>query len=362
VSRRLGGHAPSLDWPARRDALREAAWPIAQTAVGAGIAWAIARYVLGHPQPFFAPIAAAISLGASRGRRGRQAVQLMTGVTVGIVVADLVVAVIGTGALQISLVVALAMLAALLFSRSPLLVNQAGASAILVVALHQPHTGSQRLLDAVTGCAVAILIGVVLFPVDPRRVVADATRRVLEALADGLGRVGSALREPQQVTGGWSLEIARGVHGALAALAQAQQTAAEVARHAPGRRRVRAEVDRLSTQAAQLDLLANAELSLVRRSGHIVATGRPVPDWLGDTLRELEAALHALAGDPGGERAQATAREHALNAAREAARHTGSDPGVVALALQARAMARDLLFVTGMGADQAGEALDRASV
>ena len=34
-----------------------------------------------------------------------------------------------------------------------------------------------------------------------------------------------------------------------------------------------------------------------------------------------------------------------------------SSPAVVALASQARAMARDVLYVTGMGADQAGEAL-----
>jgi uncharacterized membrane protein YgaE (UPF0421/DUF939 family) len=347
----------NLDWQARRATLREAAWPIAQTAVGAGVAWAVARYALGHEHPFFAPIAATISLGVSTGRRGRQAVQLMTGVTVGIVVADLVVAVIGTGAVQIAVVVALAMLAALLFSRSPLLVNQAGASAILVVALHQPGAASQRLLDAITGGAVAILIGAVLFPADPRRLVEDATKSVLEVLADGLGRVVDAIRDPEQVVSGWSLKIARSVHGALASLAQAQETAADVVRHAPGRRRARGAVQRLSDQAAQLDLLANAELSLVRRSGQIVAAGRPAPEWLGDTLHELETALKALARDPGGQAAQQAAREHAVEAARTAARHTGSDPGVVALAVQARAMARDLLYATGMSADQAGEAL-----
>lgn len=347
----------NFDWQARRATLREAAWPIAQTAAGAGAAWAVARYALGHRQPFFAPIAAAISLGASTGRRGRQAVQLMSGVVVGIVIADLVVAAIGTGAPQIALVVALAMFAALLFSRSPLLVNQAAASAILVVALHKPHGGSQRLVDAVTGGAIAILIGAVLFPADPRRLVENATRRVLEVLADGLARVIDAIRDPEQVVSGWSLKIARSVHGALASLAQAQETAAGVVKHAPGRRRARGAVQQLSDQAAQLDLLANAELSLVRRSGQIVASGRPAPEWLGDTLHELEAALRVLAEDPAGQHAQDAARAHALEAARTAARHTGSDPGVVALALQARAMARDLLYATGMGADQAGEAL-----
>jgi hypothetical protein len=116
-------------------------------------------------------------------------------------------------------------------------------------------------------------------------------------------------------------------------------------------------VERFSAQAARLDLLANAELSLVRRSGRFVADGKQVPEWLGETLRELEAALRALAADPAGEGAQAAAREHALDAAREARLHTESDPAVVALAEQARAMARDLLSVTGLAADQVTEAL-----
>jgi uncharacterized membrane protein YgaE (UPF0421/DUF939 family) len=348
-------------WSVRRATLRQAAWPIAQTALGAGIAWAIARYALGHRQPFFAPIAAAISLGVSTGRRGRQAVQLMTGVTVGIVVADLVVQVIGTGAIQIAIVVALAMAAALLLSRSPLLVNQAGASAILVVALHRPHAGSQRLLDALAGGLVAILIGAVLFPADPRRLVEGAARRVLDVLAEGIERVGDALLHREQVVSGWSLEIARGVHGALASLAQAQETAAGVVKHAPGRRRAREDVDRFIAQATHLDLLANAELSLVRRSARIAVEGTPVPEWLGDTLRELGTALRELAEDPAGIDAQEAARAHALEAARIAGTHTGSDPGVVALAIQARAMARDILYVTGLGADQAGEALAGAT-
>jgi uncharacterized membrane protein YgaE (UPF0421/DUF939 family) len=351
-----------LDWQARRATLRAAAWPVAQTAVGAGAAWAIARYALGHRQPFFAPIAASISLGATTGRRGRQAVQLVGGVVVGIVIADLVVTLIGTGALQIALVVALAMFAALLFSRSPLLVNQAAASAILVVALHRPGGGSQRLLDALVGGAVAILIGTVLFPVDPQRLVADAARQALETLAAGLGRARDALDHPEEVVSGWSLEIARSIHASLATMAHAQETAATVVKVAPQRRRAREAVDRFIAQAAQLDLLANAELSLVRRSGRFVADGKQAPPWLGETLGELEAACRALAEDPAGPAAQATAREHALAGAAEARRHTASDPAVVALADQARAMARDLLYATGLPADQAGEALARASV
>jgi hypothetical protein len=183
---------------------------------------------------------------------------------------------------------------------------------------------------------------------------------VLSVLADGLDRAAEALLHPEQVVSGWSLEIARGIHASLATLAHAQETAAGVVKLAPGRRRAREAVERLSSQAAQLDLLANAERSLVRRSGRLVAEGKPAPEWLRDTLGELVAALRALAEDPAGEQAQQAAREHALEAARQARLHTESDPAVVALAQQARAMARDMLYVTGLGADQAGEALATA--
>jgi hypothetical protein len=49
--------------------LRLAWWPVVQAALASGLAWYITHDALGHPQPFFAPIAAAISLSAFVGRR-----------------------------------------------------------------------------------------------------------------------------------------------------------------------------------------------------------------------------------------------------------------------------------------------------
>jgi hypothetical protein len=49
--------------------LRLAWWPVVQAALASGLAWYVTHDALGHPQPFFAPIAAAISLSAFVGRR-----------------------------------------------------------------------------------------------------------------------------------------------------------------------------------------------------------------------------------------------------------------------------------------------------
>ncbi|MBB1028540.1 aromatic acid exporter family protein, partial [Dietzia sp. DQ11-38-2] len=64
---------------ARTRRLAYAFLPIVQCGLAAGIAWFLAHDVLGHPAPFFAPIAAALALGTGMGRRIRRGVELVIG-------------------------------------------------------------------------------------------------------------------------------------------------------------------------------------------------------------------------------------------------------------------------------------------
>ena len=119
---------------ARRIERVRASWvPILQCATAAGAAWFVANDLIGHTRPFFAPIAAVISLGISLGSRLRRAAELVVGVSLGVLVGDLIISVIGSGAWQITLVVALAMAAAVFADGAALLVAQAGASAVDVL-------------------------------------------------------------------------------------------------------------------------------------------------------------------------------------------------------------------------------------
>ena len=68
---------------------------LGQAAAAAGISWELALQLPNHGQPFFAPIAAVIALGAERGTRGRQAIRMMTGVSLGILVGAVVLAIVG---------------------------------------------------------------------------------------------------------------------------------------------------------------------------------------------------------------------------------------------------------------------------
>jgi uncharacterized membrane protein YgaE (UPF0421/DUF939 family) len=101
------------------DRLRVNGWPVIQTAVAATAAYFLAIVLLGHESPFFAPIAAVVSLSVTLGQRMRRAVELVFGVAVGLMVADLLVLLIGSGTVQIGIVVLLAMAAAVFIGVDP---------------------------------------------------------------------------------------------------------------------------------------------------------------------------------------------------------------------------------------------------
>ena len=183
----------------RRESLLVSARPILHTAVAASLAWLAATELLGHSQPFFAPVAAVITLGLSLGQRRRRALEVAFGVAVGILVADLLVFVIGTGTWQVGVVTALAMSAALLLGGGSLLVSQAATSAVLVSTLQPPHDGISlaRFLDALTGGAVGLAVATLLLPVDPVHLVRRAVQPLLEQLAAALELAARRRRSPR---------------------------------------------------------------------------------------------------------------------------------------------------------------------
>ena len=180
---------------ARVRRVRTSALPIAQCAVAAGLAWYVAGDLVGHARPFFAPVAAVISLGVSLSSRLRRAVELVVGVSLGVLVGDLLISVIGTGPLQIALVVALAMAAAVFTDGAALLVAQAGSSAVLVATLLPPGQtgGIDRCVDALIGGAVGVLVAALL-PSDPVGPVRRQARALLDELVAVLARTADALR------------------------------------------------------------------------------------------------------------------------------------------------------------------------
>jgi len=264
------------------------AWQaVALAASGAALAWFLAHRVLGHSDPFFAPIAAAVALSSSDIQRGRRAVQLVGGVLLGIAIAEVLSALLGTGTIVLGAIVFITMSLAVMVGagfvgQGMMFVNQAAASAVLVVALHKHGTGPERALDALVGGAVAIVLGVLLFPVEPLSMLARAERAVLSALSETLAEIAPRLERGAEPEPGWAVQTGHRVHRLLAELAAARSTARAAVRIAPRRWPQRAAVDAEVQRTAYVDLLANTVLSLER-----AATRAP----LGDGAQRLAGEL-----------------------------------------------------------------------
>jgi uncharacterized membrane protein YgaE (UPF0421/DUF939 family) len=168
---------------------------ILQTAVAACAAWFLSVLLLGVDRPTFAPIAAVICLGLAVGERGRRAVELTLGVAFGVAIADFLVFVVGVGALQAGLVVALAMALAVFLGREEVGVKEAAISAmIIMITFHSPDSGLPlvRFLEALIGGSTALLINALL-PVNPERMVEEAAHPLFEESVAVLEEVAGAL-------------------------------------------------------------------------------------------------------------------------------------------------------------------------
>src|SRR6266536_2147808 len=75
--------------------LRDGWLRIVEATLAATLAWLVAAHVLGHGQPFFAPASALIVLGVTQGQRLQRAVEIVIGVAVGVLVADLITRALG---------------------------------------------------------------------------------------------------------------------------------------------------------------------------------------------------------------------------------------------------------------------------
>ena len=340
-----------------------------QTAVAASAAWYLAALLLGHEQPFVAPIATVISLGATAGRSGRRAVEWFFGVAFGLVVADLLMFAIGTGTLQIGAVVALAMAAAIFLGAGPLLVTEAGVTALLVITLDPSTAGPSpgRFLDALVGCCVALAVHSLL-PVDPKTIVEQAARPIFADLTKALEEASGALAAGDPDRAEAALRRAREIDARVASLREALNAGYETARISPSRRRVLGRLAPYAAAADSLDLAVRNTRVLARATVGLVRHGEPAPGLLSEAVLDLARAVEDLAGYL--EQPTRTvelpyetvASRFALKAAEEATAvlHERSDLPTSVLVGQLRSTAVDLLRASGMHLDEAAGELDGA--
>jgi len=334
--------------------VRRAWFAIAQCALAASGAWAVAGTLLHHPRPFFAPIAAVVCLGLSDTQRLRRMIELAFGVSIGVGVAELLVNQIGNGWWQIGLVVLLGMSLAQLFGGGSLMSNQAALQAIFLTAL--PSSAGQGLFrweDALIGGASALLV-VALLPADPSRTVRQQARDLIDVLTEISAQSAAALRSGDVARADAALDKARHTQKDIEAWTNALRGGEEISRISPLRRRRRPELVRYRRALVGLDLATRNLRVAVRRIVNALETDAQMPAEIADLFDHLAEVLRTLRSEVGtADRLNSTAALAALAKRLDpAALEPTSLPANVVVA-QLRSVVVDLLEATGTDPRQA---------
>jgi uncharacterized membrane protein YgaE (UPF0421/DUF939 family) len=248
---------------------------ILQVAVAATAAYAFGHFLLGHAMPLFAVTVTISSLGLSRDARPVRVLETAAAITLGILLADLLLLGIGRGWWQLFLVLVVTLAAARLLSPNVAFAVAAAVQAALVALFPAPGGDElSRAVDGLVGGAVALL-ATALLPRDPRRQALADARRVFTECVDALAALSAALRLADVPGADATLERLRRTQPLLDAWSASLDSASAVARISPFLRRHRGALARQRRLLRGMDLACRNLRIIARRTDFLVRDGRP---------------------------------------------------------------------------------------
>ena len=318
--------------------------------------------MFGHPKPFFAPIVAVVCLGTSYGQRLRRVAEVTVGVAIGVFLADLLLLLIGTGAWQVSVLVALAMTVTLLLNAGTLFVTQAAVQGIVVVTFAAAPGLRAHPLDrrADRWCGGAGRGG----RRAPCAAAASARAGLPRRTPDRAAAAGRGARAPRTATWSAALQVladARTTDRLIRELQDAADEGLSVLASSPFRRRHVGHVRRMVELVEPLDRALRNTRVLVRRIALTSYHRQPLPrayvllcEDLADVADEMadELAAGEMAGSTGDvQRSLLRVGEGTAEVERVA------DLSADVVLAQIRSIIVDLLQITGMDVLEATDAL-----
>lgn len=333
-------------------------WAIAQCAVAAGVAWWLASDVFGHTAPFFAPVAAVVSLGTSYGQRLRRVAEVTVGVALGVFGADLIVQLLGGGAWTIALVVGLAMSVALLLDNGQIFLIQAAVQSIVITALvPAPGQAFTRWTDALIGGAVALVAATVV-PAAPLRRPREQAAKVLRKVRDLLQCASEVMVDGDVERALALLADARATDPLIRELQDAADEGLDVVASSPFRIRHAPGLRKMADLVEPLDRALRSTRVLVRAVAVAAYRRHAVPQHYPLLVAELGAAVEVVATELDEDRMAVAARPAliAVGLATGDVERSDDLEAEVVLA-QVRAVVADLLLMTGMDPFEATDTL-----
>ncbi|WP_410812904.1 FUSC family protein [Micromonospora sp. 067-2] len=336
-----------------------------QAGLAAGLAWALARQLAVSANPVFAPISAVATIAAAVGQRLRRTVQLIAGVALGVGIGDALIALMGRGAAQLGLIVIATILLGIALTGRSGVIPQAGGTAVLVstVAPQAPRVDGPQIANAVIGGLIALVVVIVVLPLNPLRTVERAARPLLETLSRQLAAASRAIETRDAAGALRALDQFRAMGSQVNDFTDALQGAAEVTHYSPQRRHRRNSLQQYQQTADHAPRVVNAASGLVRRAATAINDQEPLPSTLADAVAELGQAVQELHRSCSYGRHPDQARHRSLKAVSQAAK-AGADglrlSGTVVLA-QVRTAAAELLQATGLSRRDANRLVRQAA-
>lgn len=270
---------------------------VQMTVAAVGAYW-IAERFLGHHGPIFAATAALVSLGYAKGGvRYRRVLEISIGCTLGIVVGDLLMHILGQGAWQAAVVLLVSLLLARFLDNGGIFSTQMGVQSVLVVLLPPSVDGIfARSLDAVVGCLCALLLAY-LIPQDPRREPRQDISKLIAEFSDLLSDCARAVSDYDARLAWHALVRGRQTQPLVDSVRTVLKASREITYASPLYRRHRLEIHALEHSIKYLDLAVRNSRVLARRLtsviDHVILADDAVVA-LSETLSDLSDAVVSL--------------------------------------------------------------------
>lgn len=334
-----------------------------RAAVAAALAYFISQHLWGHEQPFFSAITAFVLIGFTKEAKTRKVFELSLGVMLGIGIGEVARATIGPGTWQITVVILVAGLLARMIDKSIIFAFQASIQGLLIMLA--PFSDSMRadfrIVDAITGVVVALVVHLLLSG-DPRRVQRRAAEAFFESLETTLTALAESARTGDSALARETLKAVREKSQALTDEWKTANTAAnDLASYSPSGLRHAQEVHRIEHLLVGSDrAMRNIRVIARRQVVFLEAVAQDRYSTLGDALKAGQEAVeqirHGIESDVDFTEARRRLRLFCSYLTPEMLLR--SDEGLpmgrighfegVALVVQLRSLAMDLLEATGL--------------
>jgi len=225
---------------------------VVKAALACALSWWAASALFPGGRPYFAPLAAVltvqVSIAESLARGGQRILGVVGGITVSLLLAHF----LGVSGWSVGVLVLVGMAGATALGFGAAAVSQVGISALLILALKAtPAYAAARLLDTIVGAVTAILLNALVIPPDATPEALDAARLLAERLGEEL------LRLARACVGDEAVATVRERVARLAPIADRAKDRARVARetlmYSPLLARRRGRLERVEEAIARLD-------------------------------------------------------------------------------------------------------------